>query len=138
VIQHTVCPLSTQRLQCIATGRPPIIYDPLLIDCTFPLDMDTEHEPGGPKLAPESNSFMRTRDLVSRVVVLTTVIEPPQYRDILALDATIRAEWTPPSKQSRLGAEISMLRRAIFVGPYRALGGRFWCPILITGHSHWF
>jgi hypothetical protein len=116
---HLFISTRAEHTQCLTTGRPPVIYDPVLLDCEFPFDERTEHDP---KPAPDNNSFKRSRDLVSQVVVLTTMIEPPQYQEILALDATIRTEWTLPSNESRLNSRISMLRWAIFVGPFRAFG----------------
>jgi hypothetical protein len=94
-----------------------------MIDCKFPFDENTEHDPDGPKLTPEHARFKRVRDMVSKVIWMTTVIEPPQYQDILALDATIRAEWMSPSDMNaHLDAQLGAFKRAVILAPYRAFG----------------
>jgi hypothetical protein len=110
-------------VKCIAIGRPPTICDPSLIDCEFPFDETTEHDPDGPKLARDVISFKRTRDIVLPVVLLTCAIEPPEYLEVLALDATIRTEWLRPALVNwRPDAKLSALKHAVIFGPFRAFG----------------
>jgi hypothetical protein len=98
------------------------MYEPTLVDCDLPLDLTTEHDEGGPKLAFDVSTFKRTHEITTRVVVLTSVIEPPQYQEVVALDAAIRANWPLPSEINLyLDAKLGPLKRAIICGPFRAL-----------------
>jgi hypothetical protein len=118
-----ICSVSDKlsMTQCLSTGRPPAICDPLLVDCDFPFEEATEHDEGGPKLGADAIAFQHARDMIARVIVLTSMIEPPQYQEILALDSTIRAAWV--SKRcinSLIGPGYSALARAAILAPHRA------------------
>jgi hypothetical protein len=132
--------LRCQKADCaqsISTGRPPAIYDPSLVDCEFPFDVATEHSPGGPKLATDAQILRPRHDMVVRVVMLTSVIEPPQYQEILALDAAIRTRWMSKAQASSLlGTKTSALKRAIFLGPNRAMSEFFSLILALNCGSH--
>jgi hypothetical protein len=118
----------TEKLkpQSLGTGRPPVIYEPTLINCLFQLDPNTEPTPEHSKPSSDAHGFEVTRDLTARVVVATSMIEPPHYQEILALDASIRARWMPSSVvNSYLDVKIGALKRLVICAPYRPL-----CKIL--------
>jgi hypothetical protein len=69
------------------------------------------------------SSFRRTRDLVLRVVLLICVVEPPQYAEIIALDARIRANWVSSSRFDQpMINKIGALKCAIICAPFRFIG----------------
>jgi hypothetical protein len=112
--------------QCLATGRPPTLCDPALTDCGFPFSEATEHDVDGPKLATDVVVFQHARDMTVQVVMLTSMIAPPQYQEILALDATIRAAWVSYRDiDSLIGVGHSALARAAMLNPHRAASEHF-------------
>jgi hypothetical protein len=112
----------TEGSQSVATGRPPLFADPTLINCGIPLDETTEYDVDGPKPALEFNGLPLARHIVSHVVMLTSIIELPQYQEILALDSVIRAKWGSNNNVTGpLSDQLGALKRAIITGPYRAL-----------------
>jgi hypothetical protein len=104
------------------------------MDCKFPLEEATEHDVDDPKLAPGAVAFQLGRKMLARVVLLTNVIEPPQYHEILGLDNTIRTMYLSLTLARMQDInECSALARATILSPYRASGEH---PIIARLHMN--